>query len=80
MAVKQNIVKFNVAMDDTYRVHVGDTLHDLLEQVFCILFCELSALTDIVQKVAAWAEFHYDQIVFGSLKCLHQLYVASVLN
>ena len=36
-AIEQNIVKLDVPVHDTDRVHVGDTLHNLLEEVLGVL-------------------------------------------
>ena len=61
-------------------VHVGDTLHNLLEQVLGILLRQFSPLSHIVKEVTTRAEFHDNQVVLGRLEGFHQLDVTRVLD
>ena len=67
-------------MNYANRVHVGDTLHNLLEQVLGILLRQLSSLSHVVKEVTTRTEFHHDQVVFGRLEGFHQLDVTRVLD
>ena len=69
LPIEQDVVEFDVSVNDSYRVHVGNALHDLLEQVFGILLGQLSSFAHVVEEVAARAQLHDDQVVLGSLEC-----------
>ena len=57
-------------MHDTNAVHVGDSLHDLLEEILGIPFSKFPALADVVKQVATRTQFHHYQVVFVCLKGL----------
>ena len=57
-------------MHDTNAVHVGDSLHDLLEEILGIPFSKFPALADVVKQVATRTQFHHHQVVFVCLKGL----------
>ena len=71
VTIEENVVQFDVTMDDADRMHVSDTLHYLLDEVFSILLGQLTALSHVIEEVAAWAQLLDDEVVLGRLEGLH---------
>ena len=80
VAIQEDIVELDVSVDNANGMHVGNTLHNLLEQILSVFLCQLTPFAHIVQEVAAWAELHYNQVMFGRLESFKQFYVADVLD
>ena len=78
VAIKQDVVQFNVSVDDPVVVQVCNALHDLLEHEFGVLLAELPALADVIEEVAARAELHNNQMVLISIEGLEELHNVGV--
>ena len=73
-AVKENIVQFDVPMQDRLRVNVADAFDDLLKKDLGKRLLALFTLPHEVEKITARAQLHDQHDVTLSLECLVQLH------
>ena len=62
--VEEDIVELDVSVEDVIWVAVVETFQDLLEDELGGVFSEFSSFADVVEEVAAWAEFDDEDDVF----------------
>ena len=78
VAIKQDVVQFDVSVDHPVVMEVGDALHDLLEYELGVFLAQLPALADVVKEIAARAELHDNQMVLISVEGLEELHDVGV--
>ena len=65
MAIKENIVKLNVSVNDVHSVDVSESFGDLLENKFCVILLQPPSLSHVIQQIASSAQFHHkDHMLF----------------
>ena len=70
MAVKKNIVEFDITVCYFVLVKVSDAFHDLPENKPSILLRQLSPLPDIIEQIATWTQLHDYHMMLVCLECL----------
>ena len=68
VAVEKDVVQLDVSVYNAIVMEVSDTLHYLLENKFSVFFAELPSFSDVVEKVAAGAQLHNDQVMLISIE------------
>jgi len=78
LTVEQDVVEFDVSVEDSLRVDVANTLDDLFEEDLRSEFVQLFAFTHKVKHVATSAKLHHQHDVSASFESLVQLYDAGM--
>lgn len=63
--VDEDVLRFQVSMDDVKFLQVFDTFDDLLEKDASHILVELSALNDVVKELTSGCELHDKEELVG---------------
>lgn len=72
-AIKEDVVQFDISMEDRLSVNVTDTFNDLFKQDFSERLLALLSLTDKVKEITSSTKLHNEHDMALSFKCLVQL-------